>query len=407
MARKYNICILTRAIPAHGTGGMEGHTLLLCKGIVKKGHNVSVITTGHPKGDERENIEGVDIYYLKHTKPRIYSKKWWFESVKKFETLHKQERFDIVHSQSAGGYYLIKKGLNKKYNLPFVATLHGTFLNEAKTKTLQFSFRHPINSGLSLLDIFKDLYKYIIWERAYLPSSDAIITVSQKLIPHLKNYYPIDSRKVFPILNGIDTNKFSPSMDGDDVRMKYGVNTKKMILCVGRVEREKGFQNVIYSLPKILRGANAVLLIVGVGPYMDSLKVQVKNLGIDGNVIFTGEVLDNDLPKYYSASDVFVAPSIRVEGLPLVVLEAMASGKTVIASNIGGIPDVIENWKDGILVPAGDTKALTESVMKVLMEKEISNKIKKNARRKILEKFSVEKMVDETINVYKSLIDIK
>jgi len=127
-----------------------------------------------------------------------------------------------------------------------------------------------------------------------------------------------------------------------------------------------------------------------------------KRLGIEDNVIFTGKIKDEDLPQYFAACDVFVLPSISMaEGFGMVSLEAMATGKPVIGSNIGGIPFVLD--KVGLLTKPRDVKSLSKTILKILNNEKLAKRIGKNSREKIEKMFTIKKFAESTESVYKSL----
>jgi glycosyltransferase involved in cell wall biosynthesis len=146
------------------------------------------------------------------------------------------------------------------------------------------------------------------------------------------------------------------------------------------------------------------LFIVGTGPYLHDLKEMAIKLNILGKVIFTGGVSDENLLKYYNLADIFAFPTLRMEGLPLVLPEAMACEKPVIASRIGGITTVIDNNKDGILIETGNLKELKGKVLEVLGNEELARKLGKNARKKVVERFGLDRMIKDTIKIYEEVL---
>ena len=396
------ICIFIRSMPAHGKGGIEDHALMLARGIAEKGHGITIITTKHPK-KTYEKIAGIKIYYLKKTLPGKYSAEWWTESIKKFEELYKKEKFDIVHSQSSGAYYFLKKKLNKKYNIPVVVSLHGTTLDEIKTQINTNLSWNPFSSIKAILLCFRYLYNYPLLILNFIRRANAIIATSNEQREIIKKIYFVDEKKIYTIFNAIDTKLFVPK-SSKRIRKRYNIKKEKMILSVAKLEKEKGVQNIIKALPKILSKINAKLMIVGDGSYKKELEKLVNRLGLKNSVIFTGFVPLSELPYFFNECDVFVNSTIRQNGYDLTILEAMACQKPVVVSNIGSVPTAVSK-KDGILVPPGSVDSLVKGVIKILSNPRLASKLSKNARKKILKDFTLEKMVSRTIDVYKSLIE--
>lgn len=395
-----NICIIAKSLPAHVIGGMEIHVQELVDGIAKKGHNVTVITTKHPKGIEKEEKKNLRVYYV-GDEPIKYTTKFYYESAEIFDKLNKFEKFDIVHSQSAAALGLQIHSIKTP---PTVISFHGTSIDEIKSRiNVLFSKVSLINKIKSFIMIFKMGMEYISYMihgyRFY-----GIIATSNEQVGILTKWYNFPLNNIYKVFNGVDIDDFRPGKKST-VLNKYKIENHKTILTVSKIIEQKGIQNIILAMPDILKyDENIKLVVVGDGDYISELKKLTKKLRIWTNVIFIGNVSFESLPDYFNACDLFVNPTIRQNGYDLTILEAMACEKPVVVSNIGSVPTVIEDGVDGLLVPTGDIKKLAEAVIKVLTDKELAERLGKAARKKIVEKFSVESMVDGTIKVYEEVI---
>jgi glycosyltransferase involved in cell wall biosynthesis len=392
-------------MPTHCKGGMQDQIWMVASKMQSMGNEVTIITTKHPDNITYDERDGVRIHYLKNTEIGKYSKTWWDESVNKFIELHIANKFDIVHSQSSGGYYFLKKKLNELYHVPAVVSLHGTSYDEIKTRINLISVREPVQSLKSLLSIIILVYKYFIYGLPLLDLADGVIVTSNEQVEITRKTYLLKNIiKIYKVFNGIDVKIFKPI--SRKMREHYALNeTYNFILSIARIEKDKGIQNIIAALPIILiELPDTKLMVVGDGSYAPELRKQVKKLKIESNVIFTGMLSFESLPDYFNACDLFVNPTIRQNGYDLTILEAMACEKPVVVSNIGSVPTVIEDGVDGLLVPPGDIKKLAEAVIKVLTDKELAERLGKAARKKIVEKFSIESMVEGTIKVYEEVI---
>jgi glycosyltransferase involved in cell wall biosynthesis len=148
---------------------------------------------------------------------------------------------------------------------------------------------------------------------------------------------------------------------------------------------------------------NIKLDIVGTGPYLDELKVLITRLGLEERVLCHGRVDDDELSKLFTLADIYLMPTTRQEGLPLTILEAMANGLPVIASDIGGISQVIENDEDGLLVKPGNVSELINAIRILKNDEEMRLEFSTAARKTIEDKYSKERMVDETLAVFSSV----
>ncbi len=182
-----------------------------------------------------------------------------------------------------------------------------------------------------------------------------------------------------------------------------------VILFVGRLIDWKGVNILVSSMKKVRDTVrNARLVIVGDGPERKSLADRVKELGLEDSVTFTGQVSDEELKDYYSRASVFVLPSITVnnqtEGLGVVLLEAMASGIPVIGSNTGGIPDIIEDKVNGLLVPPGDPDALAEAIIRIFEDRDLADRFREAGLETVKGRFSWDKISDQFIEVYREVL---
>jgi len=404
------ICLLSRIIFEHdGGGGMEIHTSILCRGLVKRGHSVTIITTRHPKEIEYEEKEGIKTYYLKNTIKGLYSNQWWKESARKFEELQDREKYNVILSQSSAAYNCVKR-IKAKYNIPYVVISHGTWINQIQHR---FNLISSVRNILSfyLRAIPQDIYRYLFWDFSFIRNSDAIIAVSKEVERALREEYFIKSKKIYTIYNGVDTSLFSPSKEKRrTIREKYGIKENyKILLLLGQIENKgKGMDVAIKAMPKILQYfPNTKLLIVGKGTYQEKLKTLAYKLDVLQNIIFCGYVPHKKIASYYSACDIFLNPTLLVEACPFVTLEALATGKPIIASRLGAIKSIINDGKTGFLIKPGDIKDLTKKTINLFKNKNLAKEISRKAREKALREFNQENMVKNTIKVLEKVIEEK
>jgi len=218
----------------------------------------------------------------------------------------------------------------------------------------------------------------------------------------LEEVAPGTTLKIHTIPMGVDLSSFKAPVTMQKIQKS---SDGKTILTVGRLIDWKGTDYLIEALPEVLsRIPEARLMIIGRGPMEGSLRQKVKDLRLEEHVEFLGTVSDDDLRDYYRSADVFVLPSInlngRTEGLGVVVLEAMASGCPVIGSNVGGIPDIITDGENGILVPERDPHILAREIIHLLSDKERCQSLKSHGYERVREQFSWTRISDSFLSVY-------
>ena len=215
----------------------------------------------------------------------------------------------------------------------------------------------------------------------------------------------IPARKLISIPNGIDLVKFDGAFNREGKKAELGIkDSTKVIGTVGHLSKPKGIEFFLRAAGLILKKfQDTVFVIIGGGELEDELKQLAKELCIEDKVIFTG--FRKDAVEIMSIFDVFVLSSLW-EGMPVAVLEAMALSKPVVATTVGGCPELITSGENGYLVEPADCTGLSRAVVSILKNPELAEKMGDNSRKKV-EHFSVDKMVERTEELYEKLIKQK
>ncbi|WP_030664555.1 glycosyltransferase family 4 protein [Streptomyces rimosus] len=193
---------------------------------------------------------------------------------------------------------------------------------------------------------------------------------------------------------GVDEKTFHPGSGGDEVRARLGLAGRPVVVCVSRLVPRKGQDTLIEAMPRILADVpDAVLLIVGGGPYEKQLHALAVEKGVADSVRFTGAVPWEELPAHYGAGDVFAMPcrtrrgGLDVEGLGIVYLEASATGLPVVAGDSGGAPDAVLDGETGYVVPGGSPTVAAERIIALLKDPEARRRMGKRGRAWVEEKW--------------------
>ncbi len=241
--------------------------------------------------------------------------------------------------------------------------------------------------------------------RRFFPCwGEAVIAISQAVKTHLINDFKLPENRISLIYNGIDLEERSKTLTEEEKRfLKENLTLGKgpVVGSIGRLSPVKGYKYLLFAMKDLKRVIPDVkLLIIGEGPSGNELRDLSKKLNLGDSVSFMKSTLD--IRRFLALMDIFVFPSIQ-EGLGLSLIEAMASGKVCIATSIGGISSVIEDGKNGLLVPPGDSHSLTEAMKRLLLDKELFSRLQNAAIDSVKEKFSLDKMVEETIRFYETV----
>ena len=234
---------------------------------------------------------------------------------------------------------------------------------------------------------------------------DKIVTVSKNLKNRLINEIKIKPEKIIHIPNGVDTNKFNIYRK-EFTRKKFGFKKEDFIIgIVARLDPIKNHKTLISAFKEIVTiHPNTNLVIVGDGPLRNKLENQTYQLSINNKVIFMGE--RNDVPEILKTFDIFVLPSLN-EGMSNTILEAMATGIPVIASNVGGNPELVVDERTGFLFPSNDVESLVQKIKTYILHPELKQKHGYNAHKRVEEKFSLDQMVRRYEELYLELVERK
>ncbi|MBU0952432.1 MAG: glycosyltransferase family 4 protein [Elusimicrobia bacterium] len=359
-----NILILEGS--KHWTGGAK-RAFLLIKELKKQGHNIIVVSPPRALLGEKCALEGLAVYtFMPIGGMGIFS----FLKILKILKTHKISIVDIHSSvfYRTGG-------------------LAGKITGAKVVFTRNVAFR-------------KNSLKKVI-NRAMYALADRIITVSEQIKADLVSDFSLDSKKVEVIVDGIDVNELTVTPDETErVKKEFNIGSEPVIGVITRMDKTKGHKFLIEGIPKVISKAPSIkFIITGIGKLAGEIKNYADSLNLGNNVIFTG--FRNDIPAILSVVNLTVMPSYN-EGLGMCILESLAAGKPVVAVNTGGIPEVVINEYDGILVNSCTAEDLSSGIIKILNSD--LKKLGENGKKLILGKFSIEKMGRSTIGVYEELM---
>ena len=366
------IAIISAVFPPYqgGIGNVAYHHALLLK---LKGYDVTVFTPNYHSNKTREDI--IDGIKVIRVVPFVsYGNAEYVPSMKKeligFDTI-------FLHYPFFGGAeFTLSFVNNNKVSRLFVIYHMDVILSGWKEKIVEW---------------YTEKYLAHILEKAKKIAVTSFDYAKSSLV---MQYYEARGEKFFEIPNGVDLRYFFPGQKNPDIVEKYALHGGKIILFVGGLDRAHYFKGVEFLL-YAFRGVadKAKLLIIGRGDMLEYYRQMAHDFKIDDRVIFCNNVSAALLPSYYQTADVVVLPSINAsEAFGMVLVEAMACGKPVIASNMPGIRTVVEHGRNGLLVEPKSVKDLSQALLKILSNETMARSMGELGRRKAEEKYSWEKI---------------
>jgi glycosyltransferase involved in cell wall biosynthesis len=382
-----SLCIVTHTFLPH-IGGIERVVYEQSKRLMRFGFDVTVLTS-RMNTPERYVVDGIKVRCYDSLNAAFgLGIPYPIPHINSFEPFYKcVNQSDLVHVH--GHPYLSSlyaARLAKFAGKPVVLTQHNTFIAYAGKLWDHVEWLNDAAVGMQVLR-----------------SADRIITVSNATKRYVLNL-GADPTRLNVLHNGVDVDRFRPAkLVRDEKRRQLGIPTNAtVILTVRRLVYKNGIDTLIESAKTVLQqDPNMVFVAVGTGPDRDAVQARIKQMGITDRFRLAGFVSDAELPSFYNAADLFVLPSKSGEGLPLVSLEAMACGLPVVATDVGGIREIIPEAY-GKFVPPDSPTAMAEAVL----EASRSNlaELRQKLRTMVEEQFSWETNVERLSEIYEQLI---
>jgi glycosyltransferase involved in cell wall biosynthesis len=231
--------------------------------------------------------------------------------------------------------------------------------------------------------------------------ADDVIAVSDHTRRHMLEVEGAPPDKVHTVLNGFDPSRIElpDGTEADRLRREFDAEDSHLLLVVGRLHPEKGYEHLFRALPDLRRRVDdpVVLLVAGTGPFESDFRRQVADLGCDQEVRFLG--FRDDAPSLMAAADLVVLPSVA-EAFGITLAEALYVGTPVVATRVGGIPEIVDDGVDGVLVPPASSDALAEAIAALLNDPERRAKMTGAGRDKVQRRFRFEAMVEAYEGIY-------
>jgi len=360
----------------HFGGGVEQVVARLCDGLVERGHDVTVLTLRTCPSPATESRGALTIHRLAAVDLTRWLGIQFSLSLRTLDVvarLIRSLRPDVVHAHNMFFRTTEAAALLRKFlKFPLVTTLH---LGKAE-------------GGSKLFNTLIRGYESTVG-RFIVRGSEHVIAVSRAVAEHARRI-GVEAASVTVIPNGVDIRLFHP---GTGQR-----NNGKEVLYVGRLVPNKGPEVLLRAVPAVLdKHPQAKFVLVGDGPLRSRLEIQARQMDIGHAVHFLG--MRYDVPELMREAALLVRPSM-LEGMPLTILEAMASALPVVATPVGGTPEILEDGVHGYLTPVDDSMKLADAIIRLLDNDTLAREMGRHGRQMVETAYTWDTMVDQTEKVY-------
>ncbi len=383
--------VLTWEFPPRIVGGIARHVAELYPELVKLGHDVHLITVESGKAPLFEEVEGIQVHRVPVRLSHDFFQ--WVTNMNESMEIHarkllaEEKDFDLIHAHDwlVGDVAI---ALKHTFKLPLIATIHAT--------------EYGRYNGLHT-----PTHRYIgEKERILIYEAWRVIVCTEYMRHELARAFQTPGDKIDVIYNGIRSDKKQkPDQEIDwEFRRYFATDCEKIVYYVGRMTYEKGISVLLNAAPKVLweMGGNAKFVMIG-GGHVDALKSQAWELGIWEKCYFTGFMSDETLDCFRKVADCSVFPSLY-EPFGIVALESFAARVPVVVSNSGGLPEVVQHGKTGIVTWANHPDSLAWGILEVLKNPDYAQWLIENAYIDLDQRFQWSQLAQQTEKVYQRTV---
>jgi len=392
---KFRLAVFNTQPPHLYFGGVERRILETTKRLSSKAD--ITVYSGTKAGFKTPTvIDGVNFVPCYSTDKVFPLDNWFFNRslAKKASEINA----DVYEAHLSSGYGLLEALKKQGSSKPFIHTIHGVLADEyeqARRNGYQ-SFRGNVAN-----QFMRRLAKL---EEETAKGATLIVTVSKYSLEKIRRHYDVDAAKVRVVPNGVDPEKFKPAGDSAASKRQFGLDDKPVVLFVGSLIPRKGLPFLVEAAKTIVKQqANTQFVLVGDGPLKSQLLSSLAEANLSGNFKFLSGLNADELAAVYACADVFVLPSVQ-EGQGIVLLEAQASAKPVVAFNVGGVNEAVLDGETGLLVSRGSSGELADALVRLLLDAHLREKMGAAGRRFVVDNFTWDLCAERMLAVYREAL---
>lgn len=399
-----SICFVARRFPILGRSTDQGFLWPIARGLAKKGHKVTVLSTKSSSGKTELLRDGVQVYYVLENLPPSSSRRFDKMALEKLTSLLKTEKFDLVHCMDRSGLEISKR--KKQLNVAVAYDVEATQMAQifSLLGMVQENVRSWILTMISVL--YKFATTYIGGDRELLKTADGVFVTNPNQRIFLERYYLFPDYHTYSVPYGIELGTMAPREQAQDLRTKYNLpENAHLVLTLTDMSEAKEVEVLLQAFERVaVKKPNAYMAIIGHGPGWKEIEFTMLSLALGRRVIMAGIQSEEEISDWLSLAEVYVNLSSRTTGFEPTIIEAMAQKKVVIGSEVSPIAHVIEEGQDGFLIRPADHEALAQLLIEIFSGSLPIQDIGHRAHEKITNLFDMTKMVQSIEEAYRKIL---
>lgn len=380
-----------RVIARLNVGGPALHVAYLSRGLAERGYDTTLVAGDVARGEESmafvAESEGVEIVRVAGLSREIAPLRDLVAAARLAREI-RRTRPDILHTHTA------KAGA--------VGRLAALLAGSARPRVVIHTYHgHVLRGYFGRLGTW--LFRAV--ERAFARNTDVLVAVSPQVRDDLVEIGIAPERRFAVVRLGIDLEpRVATTVDRAEARRQLGIGPGRFVVgWFGRMTAVKRTDDLIDALVALRgRGVDACLLLVGDGTDRERLELRARELGVARDVFFLG--YQKDVARWYAVADAVVLTSVS-EGTPVTIIEALAAGRPIVSTNVGGVADVVRDGVDGFLVEVGDTAAMAARLAEIAADPALAKRLGQAGRKRVLRRYAVARLVDDVDRLYRALLE--
>lgn len=394
------IALISVRTNAHGPGGVQVHLEYLLDALESLGWEGDVLTSALPAGAGGDQRTSFRIHYLENTDPGLHGRSWWVESRRAFLMLHRSRPFDLVLSEGYSGWSIARLPVGLRPPMIYWGTGFEPehFIN--RWHDIDRVADVPQYLFIKIPEVA--LFTYAEWDCIH--RVECVVVAASHIGRRYRNCYGLTESKLEFIPNWVDVARFKPDPNLRRIlRQKMGwEDANPVALMTAVLSRQKGIHLGLKALARCRQDFPGLrIAVAGDGSYLPELRRLAESGGLEPITRWFGAQNQREMAELYAATDLLIMPTLRQEATSLVVLEAMAGGLPVLASDRGGIKEALGNT--GILVKPGDADRLTDGLRRLLGDQRLRLELGQKARKRVESLYSRNVAQDKLTSLIKDI----